>query len=409
MKILKSDLEEAYKLLSQEIDPSPLVRNDRLSITYGCNVYLKLENMLPVGSFKLRGALYKISKLTQVEKKRGVLAVSAGNHGQGVAWAAKHFKTKATIVMPVGSPLVKVECTKSFGARVILHGANIEESFEYAKTLNEKEGLIFVHPFEDPHVIAGQSTIANEVLVQMKGSKVDFVFGSIGGGGLLTGVATVFKEKSLPTKVIGAQASGASSMINSLREHRIVHSKYSSTFADGIKVRKTSKSMFHLLKKLVDIPVDINDAEISMAVLELLEQAHVLAEGAGALPLAAFKALHSQDPKKFKNKNIVLIICGGNIDINVLGRIIDKGLIHSGRRARLSLELQDKPGELSLITGIISEAGANILQVYHDDESPHISLFETTVQLTIDTKGRDHLNTILKKLGKYYKKIKILD
>lgn len=407
MKLTKKKLDDAYEFISKEIAPSPLVLNDRLSKIYGCHIYLKLENMLPVGSFKLRGALYKMSKLSSEEKKKGVLAVSAGNHGQGVAWAAKHLKIKAVVVMPENSPLNKIESTKAFGAKVILKGQNVEESFKFAQSFNKKEKMIFVHPFEDIDVIAGQSTIAREIINKLP--EVDYVFGSIGGGGLVTGIASVFKDEGLKTKIIGGQASGASSMVKSLKEHRVVHSKYSSTFADGIKVRKTSLPMYKMLKELVDTPVAIDDAEISMAVLELLENARVLAEGAGALPLAAFKLLYQENPTAFKGKNIVLVICGGNIDINLLGRIIDKGLVHSGRRARIKLELQDRPGELSRVTGLISEMGANIMQVYHDDESPTTGLFETMVQMTFETKGQKHLDQIMTKLRALYKKVEFLD
>lgn len=407
MKLKESDFTAARKIVSSILEPSPLVKNIRLSAKYGCNIYLKLENMLPVGSFKLRGALYKMSQLTKEQRKQGVLAVSAGNHAQGVAWAATRFKTKSTIIMPEGTPLTKIESTKSFGAKVILKGNNVEESFQFAKEYNDKHQHIFIHPFEDPHVIAGQSTIANELLFQL--SNIDYVFGSIGGGGLMSGVGQIFKKESPKTKIVGAQADGASSMIRSLKEHKVVHSKYSSTFADGIKVRKTSRTMYRLLKELVDIPVAVEDYQIAMSLLELLEKAHVLAEGAGALPLAAFDVLYNKSPKKFKGKNIVLIICGGNIDVNLLGRIIDKGLIYSGRRARFKVELNDRPGELALITKTISDAGANILQVLHDDESPEVSLFNTTVQMAIETKGEMHLAKVMKALSKSYSHIEMLD
>jgi threonine dehydratase len=407
MKIQQHDIDEAYKLVSSILEPTPLVKNIRLSSKYNCNIFLKLENMSPVGSFKLRGALYKISNLTPQEKKRGVLAVSAGNHAQGVAWAASKFKTKSTIIMPETTPLIKIKNTTSFGAKVILKGENVEESFKFAQEYNNIHKHVFVHPFEDPHVIAGQSTIATELLEQL--DQIDFVFGSIGGGGLMTGIGHVMKKRSPKTKIVGAQATGASSMIKSLREHKVVHSKYSSTFADGVKVKRTSRSMYSHLKELVDIPVAVEDSQIAMSLLELLENAHVLAEGAGALPLAAFETLFNKTPKKFAAKNVVLIICGGNIDVNLLGRIIDKGLIYSGRRVRLKVKLHDRPGELSHITDLLYHEGANILQVIHDDESPHIGLFQTSVQVTIETKGKTHLEKTLKKLRMTYPKIEILD
>lgn len=212
MKLTKKKLDDAYEFISKEIAPSPLVLNDRLSKIYGCHIYLKLENMLPVGSFKLRGALYKMSKLSSEEKKKGVLAVSAGNHGQGVAWAAKHLKIKAVVVMPENSPLNKIESTKAFGAKVILKGQNVEESFKFAQSFNKKEKMIFVHPFEDIDVIAGQSTIAREIINKLP--EVDYVFGSIGGGGLVTGIASVFKDEGLKTKIIGGQASGVLLVMN---------------------------------------------------------------------------------------------------------------------------------------------------------------------------------------------------
>lgn len=407
MKLHQKDFQDAYELISKEIAPSPLVRSDRLSTEFKCNIFLKLENMLSVGSFKMRGALYKISKLTKEQREQGVLAVSAGNHAQGVAWAAKHFKTKAVIIMPENAPLNKIENTKSFGAEVVLSGHSIDDAFVFAKEFNKDKNMIFVHPFEDPYIIAGQSTVAREILNELP--RVDYLFGSIGGGGLMGGMGTILKAESPQTQVVGGQASGASNMIRSLKEHRVVHSKFASTFADGIKVGKAHGSMYRLLEKIVDIPMSVDDSQIAMAVLELLEKAHILAEGAGALPLAAFKLLYQENPKKFKGKNIVLVICGGNIDINLLGKIIDKGLIYSGRRARIRLELRDAPGELSHITGIISEEGANIVQVYQNNESPAVGLFETTAKLTIDTKGPKHLQRVFRKLKKFYKKIEILD
>ena len=303
MKIENKDIVSAFELVSSQVPASPLIKNEKLSKLYDCNVYLKLENTSPVGSFKYRGALYKISQLSKEQKKQGVLAVSAGNHAQGVAWAAKKYKTKATIFMPENSPLNKVERTKSFGAKVILKGDNIEECFHHAEEFNKAKKIVFVHPYQDPHVIAGQSTLGSELIQQL--DQIDYVFGSIGGGGLMSGVAKAFELEGLKTKIIGAQALGASSMVKSLKEHKVVHSQYSATFADGIKVKKTSRSMYNLLRKLVNTPIAVSDAQIAMAVLELLAQAQVLAEGAGALPLAALKSLQKKSPKKFKVKNRV--------------------------------------------------------------------------------------------------------
>ncbi|MGK0367904.1 MAG: threonine dehydratase, partial [Thermoproteota archaeon] len=325
----------------------------------------------------------------------------------GVAWAAARFGIKAIIFMPEGSPLTKIENTRDLGATVILKGKNFEESYLHAIKYDESHNLVFIHPFEDQAVIAGQSTIGTELLSQIK--KMDYVIGSIGGGGLVSGLASVLKAHDKKIKIIGAQALGASSMINSLKKNKVVHQKKSSTFADGIKVKRTSEKMFGILKNIVDIPIAVNDDKIARALLALMEKAHIVAEGAGALPLAAFDVLYNKNPKQFKNKNIVLIICGGNIDVNILGRIIDKGLINMGRRVRIQVQLNDEPGELSRLTSVISDLEANVLQVIHDNHSPHTSLSETIVDLTIETKGPKHLRKFMKLMKSNYSSVRVID
>jgi threonine dehydratase len=399
---------DAFDTIDNVLEPSPLVKNIRLSQKYNANIYLKLENMLPVGSFKMRGAIYKLSKLNKEEKKRGVLAVSAGNHAQGVAWAARHFGVKATIIMPEGSPLIKIKNTEALGAKVILHGANVEEGFEYAVEYQKKHKQVFVHPFKDPFVIAGQGSIGFELGDQI--DHIDYLFGSIGGGGMMAGVGAVVREKFPKTKIIGAQASGASNMVKSLNTKKLVKpSGPAVTFADGIKVNKPNQEMYELLASTTDIAMDCPDDEIAIALLELMETAQTIAEGAGALPLAAFKKLYAKNPKKFFGKNIVLIICGGNIDVNLIGRIIDRGLISSFRRARFSIELDDRPGVLSELTGLVSKHGANIIQVIHDNDSPKIPILDTVVELTVETSGREHLMEIFKSLEKRYRRVELLD
>jgi threonine dehydratase len=406
MKITIDEIRTAHNILKKYIQPSPLLKNEWLSKKYHCNVYLKLENMLPVGSFKLRGATYKLSQLPVSELTNGVLAVSAGNHAQGVAWAASLFKTKAKIIMPLGSPITKIANTQALGAEVILHGENVEEGFEYAKILQKKENLTFIHPFEDEMIIAGQGTLALEVLESLP--QTDYVFGSIGGGGLLAGVGTVFKELSAQTVVVGAQASGASSMVESLQKSELIEHPTASTFADGIKVKKTSATMFALLDKVVDEALHLSDDRIALSLLELMEHARIIAEGAGALPLAAFDELYQKNPRRFKGKNIVLIICGGNIDINVIDRIIERGLIASHRRVNIKVPLADKPGTLKLLTQILFEQGANILQAIHDREAPSLELQESLVDLTLEIKGKDHLDQIVSELNKHFKHVQIV-
>jgi threonine dehydratase len=406
MKIKFEEFIKASKDLKEIITPSPLIKNEWLSNKFGCNIFLKLDNMLPVGSFKMRGAAFKMMNLTNEEKKRGVLAVSAGNHAQGVAWAAQKQNIKAKIIMPVGSALTKINNTKTLGAEVILHGENVEESFKFGEEYQKKHKMTFIHPFYDSHVIAGQGSIAFEILEQLP--KVDFVFGSIGGGGLMSGVGRVFKEKKSHAIIVGSQAEGASTMVRSLMKGSIVKAEPSHTFADGIKVKNVIPEMYALLDHVIDEAVAVNDDAIAMSVLELMEQARIIAEGAGAINLAAFEKLYSENPKRFKKKNIVLIICGGNIDINLIDRIIEKGLIASKRRARIAVTLSDKPGTLNQLTKILFEKNANILQTIHDREAIHLPINESQVHLTLEIKGEEHLLEILTALKKEFSQVELL-
>lgn len=400
-------LKKAYQKLSPMIGPTPLVYNEWLSQQYQCQVFLKLENMLPIGSFKMRGATYKISQLTAAEKKLGVLAVSAGNHAQGVAWAAQKFKIKATIIMPEGSPLTKIRNTESLGATVILKGKNIEECFEVAQEMMKKKKMIFVHPFHDPYVIAGQGTVAFELLEQLP--EVDYVFSSIGGGGLVSGMGQVLKAKKTKAKVIAGQASGCSAMAQSLAAGKIITTNKAETFADGIRVKNVNEDMFKSLKSVVDSSHLVDDEKMAWAILQLMEKARVIAEGAGALPLALFDQLFQQNPKKFKGKKIVLVVCGGNIDVNLLERIIDRGLIESHRKIRISIPISDRPGVLHQLTKIIKDVGANILEVVHDRTSNETGITGTNVFFTLETKGEVHMKQLLEEMRKDFPLAKVIN
>jgi len=389
VKIKFQSFETAYKELSNLITPSPLIKNSWLSDFFHCNIYLKLENLLPVGSFKIRGASYKILNLSAEQAKNGILAVSAGNHAQGVAWGAKKFDVKAKIIMPIGSALTKITNTQALGAEVIIHGEDVEAGFEYAQKMLEKTKLTFIHPFEDPYIIAGQGTVAFEILNQLP--QVDFLFGSIGGGGLMCGIGTVMKQKAPKTIIVGAQATGSSSMVQSLQKGELTSTDKAETFADGIKVRTPSQVMFDLLDKVVDEAVHVSDDQIALSVLSLMEQARIITEGAGALPLAAFDQLHRINPKRFIDKNVVLVIGGGNIDINVVDRIIDRGLVTSKRKATISVLLPDKPGALKELTEVLYESNANILQAIHNRDAPNLELQQSKVKVTIEVKGEEHL------------------
>lgn len=406
MKLSQKEFKDAYKVLSKVIHPTPLIYNEWLSKQYGCEIYLKLENMLPIGSFKMRGATYKISRLTPAEKKRGVLAVSAGNHAQGVAWAAHRFGVKATIVMPTGSPLTKIKNTESLGAKVVLHGTSIEECFTYAEEMQKKTKMTFVHPFHDPDVIAGQGTVAFELLEQIP--DMDYIFSSIGGGGLVSGMGQVIKGNKSKAKLIAGQATGCSAMVDSLNTGKIKIIDKAETFADGIRVKKVAPDMFESLKSVVDASYKVDDEKMAWAILQLMEKARVIAEGAGALPLALLDQLHRKDPKKFKNKKVVLVVCGGNIDVNLLERIIDRGLIESHRKVRISIPIADRPGLLHRLTGVIMAQGANILQVVHDRDSEDTGISGTNVIFTLETKGEEHLKTLLKEFKKDFPRSKVV-
>jgi threonine dehydratase len=406
MQLEFSEFKKAYQTLKAIIDPTPMVYNEWLSKQYDCQIFLKLENMLPIGSFKMRGATNKIASLTAAERKQGVLAVSAGNHAQGVAWAANRFKVKATIIMPEGSPLTKIRNTETLGATVVLKGKNIEECFQVAQEMMKKKKMVFVHPYHDPLVIAGQGTVAFEILNQLPDA--DYLFSSIGGGGLVSGMGQVLKGHKSKIKLIAGQASGCSTMVRSLNAGKILTSEKAETFADGIRVKNVNKDMFESLGKVVEASYAVDDEKMAWAILQLMEKARVIAEGAGALPLALFDQLYQKNPKKFKGKKIVLVICGGNIDVNLLERIIDRGLIESNRKVRISIPISDRPGVLHQLTGIIKNVGANILQVVHDRDSNDTGITGTNVFFTLETKGEDHMKELLKEMHKDFPQARVI-
>jgi threonine dehydratase len=392
--------EKAYETLSDYNLRTPLIKNEWLSKRYSCDVYLKLENLQPVGSFKLRGATNMIANLSEQERAKGVVAVSAGNHAQGVAWAAGKFGIDATIIMPKPSPLVKIMNTEALGAKVILEGDNVDESFIYAKEYLKDSNKVYVHPFNQEDVIYGQGTIGFELKEQI--DKIDFIFGSIGGGGLMSGVGTVVKKFFPGVTVIGSQSTGASSMIKSLQQGELIESETLTTFADGIKVKKPEFKMYELLDKVIDEAVHVSDDKVAMAVLQLIEQARVIAEGAGAINLAAFNELFEKSPKRFKGKKIVLMICGGNIDINLIDRIIENGLIESKRRVKMDVLLSDAPGALNHLTSSLMKTSANILQVVHKRDVPFLNLDQSLVEVTLESRGESHTKEIFETIEKEF-------
>jgi threonine dehydratase len=402
LEVTLADVQAAKNELSKYLEPSPLLLNTWLSEQFGCELYLKLENMQPIGSFKIRGATYKISRLSAAERKRGVIAASAGNHAQGVAWGSRRLGTRALIVMPTNAPLVKVQNTKALGAEVVLEGDNYQEAFNEAQRIARKTGRVFVHAFEDEHVIAGQGTVGLEILEQL--SDPDFVISSIGGGGLMSGVATVLKALRPQTKLYGCQASGAPSMLKSLEKGRAVTLDQVDTFADGIAVSHASEAMRKILAPRLDGMLEADDETMAASVLTLLEKAKIMVEGSGALPLAVLEQLK----REIKGKKVVLIISGGNIDVNVLSRIIDRGLIRAGRRVRLNILMSDRPGSLARLTELIAREGANIIQAIHDRNEPGTRIDQTEIALTLETKGPQHSAALIKALRANVERVELV-
>jgi threonine dehydratase len=388
--------------LSKYLQPSPLLFNSWLSEALQCRVYFKLENMQPIGSFKIRGATYKISQLSPEQKKLGVIAASAGNHAQGVAWGSRVLGSNALIVMPKSAPLVKIQNTQTLGAEVVLEGENYDEAYKAALEIAKKTGRVFVHAFEDPAVIAGQGTIGLELLDQLP--DLDYVVGSIGGGGMMSGISVALKELRPQTKLIGCQATGANAMCKSIEHGKPESTAKVQTFADGIAVAKASPQMFELLKPRLDACVDVDDEAIAAAVLTLIEKAKIISEGAGAIALAALEKIKTE----IRGKKVVVIISGGNIDVNVLARIIDRGMIRAGRRVRVNVVISDRPGSLARLTELIANQGANILQAIHDRSEPATTIDQTDVALTLETRGPDHSKAVIQALEKHVIRLELV-
>ncbi len=356
-------------------------------------VYLKTENLQITGSFKVRGAYYKISQLTEEEKACGVIACSAGNHAQGVALAAQQKGISATICMPAGAPISKVEATKKYGANVVLVDGVYDDAYQKALSLQKETGATFIHPFDDPEVIAGQATIGLELLDQLP--DMDAVIVPIGGGGLISGIAYVIKTLNPSCKVYGVQASGAPSMYNSLQEKHQVELPSVSTMADGIAVKKPGVNTFDLCSKYVDEVVTVTEDEISTAILTLIEQQKLIAEGAGAVSVAA--ALFNK--VDIRGKKVACLVSGGNIDVNILSKVITRGLRRSGRTAKLTLSLTDQPGQLAAVSKILFEQGGNIISVLHERNSDSLDINGCYLEITMETRDSQHVAQIRQALA----------
>lgn len=361
-------------------------------------VFLKTENLQLTGSFKLRGAYYKISQLSDEEKARGVIACSAGNHAQGVALGAQRNGIKAIICLPAGAPISKVEATRSYGAEVCLVPGVYDDAYAKAVELQQQHGYTFVHPFDDPKVIAGQGTIGLEILEQLP--DVDAVVVPIGGGGLISGAAFAIKTLRPEIKVYGVQSSGAPSMAASLQEGHIARLSEVSTIADGIAVKEPGVNTFEMCNKYVDEVVTVSDEEIAAAILALTEQQKLVAEGAGAVSVAA--VMYNKVP--VKGKKVVCLVSGGNIDVNTFSRVITRGLSKSGRNYTFTIDLADKPGQLSGVCTVIAEAGGNIISVNHERINTSAEINGCTIRIELETRDANHISDIRNSLlAKGYK------
>lgn len=362
-------------------------------LTDKCQLFLKTENLQLTGSFKLRGAYYKIACLSDEEKARGVIACSAGNHAQGVALGATHNGIKALICLPAGAPISKVEATKGYGAEVCLVPGVYDDAYAKAVELRDKHGYTFVHPFDDDLVIAGQGTIGLEILEQLP--EVDAVVVPVGGGGLISGVAFAIKTLRPDVKVYGVQAAGAPSMERSIHEGAPVHLDNVSTIADGIAVKQPGVNTYDLCKKYVDEIVTVSDDETAAAILALMEKQKVVAEGAGAVSVAAVLF----DKLPVEGKKVVCIVSGGNIDVNTLNRVITRGLAKSGRDYTFIIDLFDKPGQLSGVLGVVADEGGNVISVTHERSNSSAEINGCSIRLEIETRDSDHINQIRKRLA----------
>ena len=351
-------------------------------------IYLKPENLQYTGSFKLRGAYYKISQLTDEEKAQGVVACSAGNHAQGVALAATKNGIPSLICLPAGAPISKVEATKRYGAEVCLVPGVYDDAYQRALQLRDEKGYTFVHPFDDLMVIAGQGTIGLEMLDEL--GDVDAVIVPVGGGGLISGVACAIKQLKPTVKVYGVQAEGAPSMATSLAQQKIERLDSVSTIADGIAVKEPGVNTFDFCRRYVDDIVTVSDDEIAAAILALIEQQKVVAEGAGAVAVAA--AMFNKVP--IKGKKVICLVSGGNIDVTILSRVITRGLSKSGRMETLTVDLYDQPGQLSAVCGVIAQLGGNIISVSHERTNASAQVNGCTLRVVLETRNADHIRLI---------------
>lgn len=380
----------AKYVLKQVIRETDIIRAPK--INPDADIYLKTENLQITGSFKVRGAYFRMSQLSDEEKAKGVIACSAGNHAQGVALAAARNGIKSIICLPDGAPISKVEATKSYGAEVCLVKGVYDDAYAEALRQRDEYGYTFIHPFDDEDVIAGQGTIGLELLEQIP--DMDAVIVPIGGGGLISGIAFAIKKLNPKIKVYGVQAAGAPSMYNSIHDHQIERLESVSTIADGIAVKEPGENTYNIISEYVDDIVTVTDDEISAAILALMEQHKLVTEGAGAVPVAA--AMFNKVP--IKGKKTVCLLSGGNIDVTILSRVIKRGLLMSGRSCSMNIELIDKPGQLMDVSRIIAELGGNVTSIHHERANEGSAVNGCYLRIVLETRNYQHIDEIRKAL-----------
>jgi len=388
--ITLKDIQDARERIKDQIIETPSTYSSTFSELTNCELYLKLENLQLTGAYKVRGALNRLQRLSDEEKKKGVIASSAGNHAQGVALAAKKCGIEATIVMPKTTPLSKVLGTKKFGANVVLHGDFYDDAYQKALEIQEAQGQTFIHPFNDNDIIAGQGTIGIELFETIE--NLDTVICPIGGGGLISGVSVALKTLNPNIKIIGVEAEQMAAMKASVDQGKLAVVPKQKTIADGIAVTTVKENTFEIVQKYVDEVVTVSELEMAHAIMMLLETEKVLAEGAGA---AAFAALTYGKIKNLEHKKVAVLVSGGNIDLNFLSKVLERGLSEDGRLCNLKVIVPDNPGIISDISKIVADHGANIVDIYHNRTFSNTHLGQTAVHFTLETKGHIHIDEII--------------
>ncbi len=389
MYVKLDEITSARERIAGQIYLSPCAPSEMLSRLTGFHALLKLENLQMTGAYKERGALNRLLLLSTEERERGLIAASAGNHAQAVAYHAGRLGLRATIVMPEATPIMKVANTRAHGAQVVLHGSSYDESYAEARRLERQEGYTFIHPFDDPEVIAGQGTIGLELLEQVEG--LDAVVVPVGGGGLISGLGVALKERAPKVRLVGVQTEVLPSMLASVEAGELVTLESATTLADGIAVKRPGERTFEHVKRYVDEIVTVSEEELASAILYLIEKEKTVAEGAGAAPVAAamHRKLHGLGGKK-----VALLLSGGNIDVNVVARVIERGLVKDGRLVRIDVALLDKPGQLAKVSQIIATHKANVIEVHHTRAFTH-RFGDTRLQLTLETRGPEHADEVI--------------